>query len=333
MSVNEMINPDWVTPLSDAEKAAFDREGYLIIQNLLTADEISGIRRHLDDRIGAGVSEANAKMSKVVDEYMAFMQTFVDAGKLSPADLNKLKHGKNIFNHTDTTRLTSGELGEIARRGKLVGEAVMGAFKSGEAIEAAADYGAIRVSNMANVSSDLAVTYTHPRVLGAVQHFFGSTFRVNEVSSRTAAPETGQQPMHYDNSAASRITKKVRGIDKSDLVFAIWAIDDFEIENGATRLVPGSHKWREAPEEVLSGEKLFRPYDGEQRAVMPAGSVLLFQSYIWHSGMNNASDRPRRMIYNSFGERHVPPLQNMEEFLTDQRKQELTDVERYVFDL
>jgi len=330
MNPKQRLEREWIVPLGEAEKAEFDDNGYLIIKDLLTSDEITRIRCHLDNKINAGVSRENANMSKAVDEFMSYMQTFVDAGKLLPSDLNKLKHGKNIFTHADTSRFTSQEVSEIAKRGKAAGEAVAAAFKSGKAIEAPADYGAVRVSNLANVSSDIAVTYTHPRVLGAVQHFFGDSFRVNEVSSRTALPGTGQQPMHFDNSAASRIATKKRGVDKSDLVFALWAVDDFEVRNGATRVVPGSHKWREAPEDVLSKEELFCPYQGEVRAIMPAGSVLLFQSYIWHSGMQNDSDKSRRMIYNSFGERHVPPLQDMNAFLTDERKSELSDVERYV---
>jgi ectoine hydroxylase-related dioxygenase (phytanoyl-CoA dioxygenase family) len=64
----------------------------------------------------------------------------------------------------------------------------------------------------------------------------------------------------------------------------MWAITDFTLENGATRVVPGSATWpteREAkPEEV-------------ERAVMAKGSVLFFTGSVIHAGGGNQSDSVR----------------------------------------
>jgi hypothetical protein len=58
----------------------------------------------------------------------------------------------------------------------------------------------------------------------------------------------------------------------------IWAANDFTHENGATRLVPGSHRWdskrKPLPEEIASAE-------------MKAGSVLLYTGTVIHAGGAN----------------------------------------------
>jgi ectoine hydroxylase-related dioxygenase (phytanoyl-CoA dioxygenase family) len=67
---------------------------------------------------------------------------------------------------------------------------------------------------------------------------------------------------------------------------AIWALTDFTLDNGATRLVPGSHRWDRRPGK---GEQP----DGVVSAVMPAGSVLIYNGGVWHGGGPNRSDARR----------------------------------------
>lgn len=65
----------------------------------------------------------------------------------------------------------------------------------------------------------------------------------------------------------------------------MWALDDFTAANGATRLVPGSHKW----------EPGRWPGDGDEviQAEMPAGSVIFYVGHLFHGGGANQTDRPR----------------------------------------
>ena len=56
---------------------------------------------------------------------------------------------------------------------------------------------------------------------------------------------------------------------------AMWALDDFTVENGATRLIPGSHLWPRDRE----------PQPGEAvAAVAPAGSAILWLGGVLHGG-------------------------------------------------
>jgi ectoine hydroxylase-related dioxygenase (phytanoyl-CoA dioxygenase family) len=67
------------------------------------------------------------------------------------------------------------------------------------------------------------------------------------------------------------------------MITALWALDDFTAENGATRIVPGSHlrpAGKPDPAETVA-------------AAMAAGSVLLFAGRLYHGAGPNTTDRPR----------------------------------------
>lgn len=71
----------------------------------------------------------------------------------------------------------------------------------------------------------------------------------------------------------------------------MWALDDFTSTNGATRVVPGSHRWprdrRAAPNDIVTAE-------------MPKGSALLWLGGVIHGGGANRSSAPRRGLTVSY---------------------------------
>jgi ectoine hydroxylase-related dioxygenase (phytanoyl-CoA dioxygenase family) len=75
------------------------------------------------------------------------------------------------------------------------------------------------------------------------------------------------------------------------VVNTMWAMCDFTEANGATRLVPGSHRWdpdrRARDDEVVTAE-------------MPAGSVLFYRGSLVHGGGANRTDRPRLGVILEF---------------------------------
>jgi len=70
-------------------------------------------------------------------------------------------------------------------------------------------------------------------------------------------------------------------------------IDDFSEENGATYLLTGSHRLRDQPPDEL----FFRD---AVRATGNAGSIVMFDSNLWHAAGVNRSDRPRRALTLAF---------------------------------
>jgi len=70
-------------------------------------------------------------------------------------------------------------------------------------------------------------------------------------------------------------------------------LDDFTEDNGATYLLDGSHRLRDRP----SDEEFFR---AAARASGAAGSVVMFDSNLWHAAGVNRTDRPRRGLTMAF---------------------------------
>jgi len=64
----------------------------------------------------------------------------------------------------------------------------------------------------------------------------------------------------------------------------IWAMSDFNAANGATRVLPGSHKL---------GDRLRFSHDEAEAAEMPAGSVLFYTGALYHGGGANTSNETR----------------------------------------
>ena len=75
-------------------------------------------------------------------------------------------------------------------------------------------------------------------------------------------------------------------------------LDNSTPNNGATRVVPGSHLELKAVNEQVEDPLASHP---EQLLLCaPAGSVGIFNGSVWHSCTQNNSSQKRRMLVPSF---------------------------------
>ena len=81
---------------------------------------------------------------------------------------------------------------------------------------------------------------------------------------------------------------------------SVIAFVDFTKDNGATRLVPGSHRWADRDLPVI--EQMQAAIDPEQIAYaeMPAGSAVIYLGSTIHAGGANITEVPRRGAHLSF---------------------------------
>ncbi|MBN9393365.1 MAG: phytanoyl-CoA dioxygenase family protein [Chloroflexi bacterium] len=129
--------------------------------------------------------------------------------------------------------------------------------------------------------------YTHPKLLAAVRHILGDDLRFGGIHGRDPLPGFGQQGLHSDAPPRQPGSPYL-------VVTSLWALDDFTIKNGATRLVPGTHTETGLPPKETRQPNYNHP--GQIFAVAPAGSAIIFNGHLWHSGTQNNSQEPRRTL-------------------------------------
>jgi ectoine hydroxylase-related dioxygenase (phytanoyl-CoA dioxygenase family) len=127
----------------------------------------------------------------------------------------------------------------------------------------------------------------HPMLVAAADHVLPAGPRVVAVHGRNPMPGFGQQGLHGDD------VPRAPG-DPYAVLTALWMLDDFTPENGATRIVPGSHLITR-PISKAFAQPLAR-HPEERIAVGRAGDLLILNGHLWHSGRRNDSKGPRRSV-------------------------------------
>jgi ectoine hydroxylase-related dioxygenase (phytanoyl-CoA dioxygenase family) len=146
-----------------------------------------------------------------------------------------------------------------------------------------------RVTDFVNRGPDFDAIYVLPPLLEICRHIIGADFRLSSFHARTLRPQTSAGNWHVDVQ---------RGSKEWPLVGFIFMIDAFTPDNGATRFVPGTHRWRKTPEDSMPD--LRADYEGRELACGPAGSLLVFNGSVWHGHSANRTDRPRRSLQGAF---------------------------------
>jgi ectoine hydroxylase-related dioxygenase (phytanoyl-CoA dioxygenase family) len=120
----------------------------------------------------------------------------------------------------------------------------------------------------------------HPNVLPIVEGVLDPGCLISSLSSVSICGEEKAQPIHADDQLIP-IPKPHPPI----VCNSMWALTDFTEENGATRIIPGSHLRDHSP---VFGQ----PYD-TLAAVMPKGSVMVYDGAMWHGGGANETGARR----------------------------------------
>ena len=138
---------------------------------------------------------------------------------------------------------------------------------------------------------------TDPLILGVLDRILGPGFQLSAPVGISIGPGEKAQPVHTDDGVYP-----VPRPHAHLVVNTMWALDDFTEENGATIVVPGSHRWGPGERPTKDSPIV--------RAVMPAGSVLIFVGSVFHGGGANATDKPRLGVILEYCAAWVRPQEN-----------------------
>jgi hypothetical protein len=187
--------------------------------------------------------------------------------------------------------------------------------------------GTRRLSDLANKGEIFDGTYTHPKVLAAIYYILKRDFKVSAMNGRDAEPGSGHQTLHADWDYKS---PRKTG-DPFHVAISIWMLDDFTPDNGATRVVPGTHLLEGFPSDYMSNPEDTHP--DELVVTGPAGSVIVMNSHTWHGGTTNRTDRTRRAIHPYYTAREHPQQQNMREYIRESTYERISPAARYLLDV
>jgi len=156
-------------------------------------------------------------------------------------------------------------------------------------------YKTLRVSGILGISPTSPELVAHPlvmKVADAVLLAHCINYRIGSLTAIEIQPGEAEQFLHLDDNI---YPFRIPGMQLQ--ISAMWALEDFTAENGATRVALGSH--------ISGSNNKYHSVEAEfgdniVQAVMPKGSVLFYLGSTLHGGAANRSNAPRAGLINTY---------------------------------
>jgi ectoine hydroxylase-related dioxygenase (phytanoyl-CoA dioxygenase family) len=176
--------------------------------------------------------------------------------------------------------------------------------------------GCRRLANLVDKGDVFREVIVLPRLLEYVRYVLGPSIKLSSLHARSVNPHgAGGQPLHADMSAIA----DARG---PWVCNTLWMLDDFTPDNGAPRVVPGSHRLGRLPAELLADPLADHP--DQVHVTGRAGSVVVLNAHTWHAGTANRTDRPRTALHAFYCRRDKPQQQYQKRLLRPQVQKSLS---------
>ena len=157
----------------------------------------------------------------------------------------------------------------------------------------------LRVYNLLKYGKVWEKIPVHPNVLPIIEGVLDNGCLVSSLSSINILPGEIAQPIHADDQLIP-IPKP----HPPTVCNSMWAITDFTEENGATRIIPGTHLYDHSP-------NYGQAYDSIP-AEMAKGSVLIWPGSLWHGGGANRSSANRIGIAMNYCAGYIRQQENQQ---------------------
>ncbi|NKB64890.1 MAG: phytanoyl-CoA dioxygenase family protein [Gammaproteobacteria bacterium] len=149
-----------------------------------------------------------------------------------------------------------------------------------------------RISKILERSLESASLIGNRKLLSIIDQVllpFCINYQIGSTTGIEIYPGESEQTLHTDDSI---YPLSLPGMELQ--LSVMWALDDFTEENGATRIVLGSHRWHE-PQMVNKVQS-----EDIVQAVMPKGAALIYLGSVWHGGGANRSNHLRMGVVNTY---------------------------------
>ena len=183
--------------------------------------------------------------------------------------------------------------------------------------------GAIRVSNLINKNKVFRNIAKHPLIVNYLHEILKDEIKLSCMYFREPVTNKGGQEIHID------WFPRQNQFDKYGEAIAIIYLDDSNQSNGSTKLVPGSHKLISYPAKYINPK--IKKYKKEININVKSGSILIFNSNIWHRGGINKNGKRRRAIFIDYRRRKFKQLLNSKKYFSKKIINKLNDTEKYLF--
>jgi len=161
--------------------------------------------------------------------------------------------------------------------------------------------GARRLANCVDKGEVFEQAIQIPEMLEAKAHILGPAFKLSSLNVRSTNPMSeADQPLHVDMNAIA----DEQGYWVANTIFML---DDFTPDNGATRVVPGSHKWGQRPQEQMPDR--FAAHPAQILVTGKAGTIVICNAHTWHGGTANRTHGHRRAMHAFFCRSDKPQQQ------------------------
>lgn len=182
-----------------------------------------------------------------------------------------------------------------------------------------------RLANLVDKGEVFRQIIILPEILAAVAQVLGPDFKLSSLNARSANPNSDSaQPLHSDMG----LVADAKGYSVCNTV---WMLDDFTPENGALRVVPGTHRLGKLPQEVLP--ELAASHEQEVLVTGHAGTVVVMNAHMWHGGTANRTSGHRRAIHGFYCRSDKPQQQYQKALLRPEVQAGLTSELRKVLAL
>lgn len=179
----------------------------------------------------------------------------------------------------------------------------------------------VRVYDLVNHDRVFLDLLTERGVLDTVQEALDGDFLVSNFTANIALPGALPMKLHSDMALVIPGPWHARWA-----LNVIWCLDDIDAANGATRYLPGSHRFADRVAVPADADALTRPFEAA------AGSAIVMDGRLWHtSGSNVTQDRERALLFAYYSRSFIRPQANWHEVLRAEVAAGLSENERRLF--